>query len=440
MKSAGLDCRASMLLGIAFIASPDWVRAEPDDPARPGGGGVSVFVRSAEELVPDAEAPERLSSLVRDLGSTDLKTRAQADRAIAEDSGITLPMIEALLRDPSVELSADARERLLSSARLRFNSSPRGAMGVQFWMQSGLRDRVIIEAPLPHFADAQAKLKPGDMVIEAGGLRTVGPQAQPTFQSVVVSRDPGDLVPLVIRRGDQKIEVSVRLGRRDALQGNAFLTPDALDRAWRVRAGSLMGGEVPVIAPPAGEQVDWGDPNQLPARAFRSALRQKGMGDIASCPELVGGGMPRGAEMTDDFSDIRLTGFGNRRNNMQAIRRNNQVVWIANGLVLQQPFDPFPLSNQPPMTLQEELDEATRMLNQQRTIVSMNRPARPERPRIEPDNGMAPPATNDQKLRMYEQQVLALRTEMMEAGIPIRPTRPELPQDLIQGQPPPVQP
>lgn len=440
MKSGSLrmPCWLAVTAGAA-LSSAGLAIAQPDNAPRER---VSVFVRSAEDLVPDAAAPERLRTLVRDLGSTDLRTRAQADRAIADDPAITLPMIEEVLRDPAIQLSTDARERLLSSARQRFNTSPRGAMGVQFWMQSGLRDRVIIEATLRDFPDAQAKLRPGDMVIEAGGLRTVGPLAQQTFQSVVVSRDPGDLVPLVIRRGEQKVDVNVRLGRRDDLRGNAFLSPDAIDRAWRVRAGSLMGGDIPVIAPPDGQSIDWGDPNQISSRAFRAALRQKGMGDIVVCPELVGGGMPRGAEVLDELSDPRLAAFAGRRN-AQLIRRGNQVVWLANGVILQQqPFDPFLVSTQPPMSLQEELDEASRALNMLKTVAAMNKQVRPDRPRpnMVPDD-FPPPPSNDQKIRMYEMQLAAIRTEMRESGLPIREPRPEqVRQDLIEGEAPPAQP
>lgn len=403
---------------------------------------VSVFVRSSEDLVPDAAAPERLRTLVRDLGSSELRVRTQADRAIADDAAITLSMIEQVLRDPAMQLSTDARERLLSSARQRFNTAPRGAMGVQFWMQSGLRDRVIIEATISGFPDAQAKLRPGDMVIEAGGLRTVGPLAQQVFQSVVVSRDPGDPVPLVIRRGEEKVDISVRLGRRDDLRGNAFLSPDAIDRAWRVRAGSLMGGDIPVIAPPPGQAINWGDPNQISSRAFRATLRQKGMADMIVCPELAGGGMPRGAEMIDEFSDPRFAALAGR-GNAQLIRRGNQVVWLANGVILQQQqFDPFQGSTQPPMSLQEELDEATRASAMLRTVTAMNKQVRPNLPRPEVAiDGLPPAPTNDQKVRMYDMQIAAIRAEMREAGQPIREPKPELViPDVHKGEAPPVQP
>lgn len=374
----------------------------------------SVFVRTDQVTGEDPEAPARLSRIIDDLNSTDFRTRCNADRALSEDTGITLRMIERELKSRGDALTLDTRERLCSAARARFNVSPRAAMGIQFWQNVNLRDRVVIEKTFPKF-DAHGKIEEGDMVVEADGVKTVGPAARSRFQAVIVSHDPGDVIGLVIRRGDRRMNVDVRLGRRDELESNPGVTPDILERAWRVRAESILGPADRPIAPPTVPD-NWAE--RAPSfRNDRMSMRRKSM--AMGGPTLVGGGMPRGAEQINAGQDSRQYA--------QVFRRNGQVI-INNGVIFLPGFagvDPFGDSPYPAMKPQEELAELQRARDQYALLAGKAPPGR----RVLPDGPVVmAPESPTRELSIIDKQIAAVRAEMIEAGLP-------LPETAAAGQP-----
>lgn len=364
----------------------------------------SVFVRTDRSKGDDPAAPARLAKIIEDLGSPDFKTRCRADRELSEDGFITLPMIERELKQRRDQLSLDTRERLCSAARTRFNQTPRAAMGIQFWQNVNLRDRVVIERTFPKF-DASNKIEDGDMIIEADGVKISGPAARSKFQSVIVSHDPGDVIPLVIRRGDRRINTEVRLGRRDELESNPGVTSEILERAWRVRAVSILGPAEKAIAPPIAPE-NWTE-RPMNFRGDRLSARRKSVS--IGGPTLVGGGMPRGAE--------RLNAQADGGQYAQVFRRNGQLV--INGMVLVAgagAMDPFAESAYPPMSPQEELAELTRARDQYALVQGKAGGARVGR--VVPDGPVIMTAEVPAKeLAIIEKQISAVRAELVESGL-----------------------
>lgn len=356
---------------------------------------ITVRVQIDRLAADDPEAPARLEGFIRDLQSSEFAARSRAESAIAADPGITLAMIEKALRERGPGLSPDARQRLSTIGRQRFLETPRAAMGIQFWQERSLRDRVVIERTIPNFPDAAAKLEPGDMLIEADGVSLVGPGSRDRLQAIIISHDPGEELPLVVRRGDRKLTFAVRLGRRDTLGQSLPPAPQVLERAWKHRIGNLVETAGEPIRPPVDAQA-W---TSVPAafmdrRQDRVLLRHKGL-DIG--PAVAGGGMARGA--TQDFDLIarqQLAAFGGRRN---AQWLNNQI-WINQWEAMQEPAAPA-------MRPQEELD----------AMLEARAAAAGGRVGVRPQDGMD---FGGQMLRLIDKQIAALRAEMTEQGVPIR--------------------
>lgn len=397
--TAGCSCALAALVSAAHAQQIKLIeQAQP-----------SVFIRVDRPKADDPEAPARLAKLIEELQSPDFKTRCRADRTLNEDTGISLSQIELAIKQHGDDLTLDTRERLCSAARGRFNQTPRAAMGIQFWMNSNLRDRVVIERTFPKF-DSNTKLEDGDMVVEADGVKIGGPTARTRFQSVIVSHDPGDVIPLVVRRGEQKLDTEVKLGRRDELENNPGVTPDILDRAWRVRADSILRPEQAAIRPPVVPQ-DWSD-RQTTAqiRVERLAARRKG--PTPGGPTLVGGGMPRGADQLNDQLDPRQYAGAFRRNG-QVIIINNMV--FAPGIGVVGGFDPMAEANYPPMKPQEELAELTRARGQH--AMGEAKAGLVRRPGADGRGGVVIMQNMPgRELQIIDKQIAAIRAELAESG------------------------
>lgn len=238
-----------------------------------------------------------------------------AQRRLIEGRSIRLKDIEAAAR--SLDLSAEQRSRLLQAAYRRFCSEPRAGMGVmgdQFGSERG----VLLQSLVPGFPAAEV-LRPGDRLLAVDG-RTINDLMM--MRPVVVARDPGDEVSVVLVRAGTTMTVRLRLGRFGDLnqRDRSSITSDLLDEAWAIRAESLTPPEaLPPDAIESGVPIeqwrfdpvdamaigpgDGGDPNLDPM--VRADPRRLQMPDA---PETVISiaGEPRG-----DTSQIRWA-VGNR--------------------------------------------------------------------------------------------------------------------------------
>lgn len=230
-RRSGLDARPALAVCVLLAAA-----------------GVSAGASQPEAAIPaapDAQPARTLDELIADLSSPDFDTRQIATDRLMTDSAITFADLEAVLQ--TRELPIEAHARLSLAARERFRQTPRGAMGVGFNLGS-LRNRIVIDRTYAPFPCHQI-LEPGDVIVSADGVRLHGPMAQPTIQGLIVARDPGSVMKLVVRRGAEKLQLDVPLGRFADLE-NSNLDPDRLVRAWRTRSRDYLSPLEGPIEPP----------------------------------------------------------------------------------------------------------------------------------------------------------------------------------------------
>jgi len=246
----------------------------------------AVASASAQQSPGPAAAPS-LTDLVRNLDAPEAQTRLDAAESIFQSAAITLKQVEGVLRkDP---LSPEQRQRLLGIAARRFNTEPRAAMGIQNDGNLGSHG-VSIAFLQPGFPAAQV-LKLGDRIIAAAGVTI---DTWETMRAVIISRDPGDEIPITVVREGATLNLTVGLGDFTRLRQPSALDPSILAEAWRLRSRDLQDLELAKAAP-----IESG----LPAAAWASqftllpdeasdfgATRPGDEGAIA----LVAGGEPRG--------------------------------------------------------------------------------------------------------------------------------------------------
>jgi hypothetical protein len=250
----------------------------------------------------DADAPEptlkaeqirpAFDAYVADLASGNFAARQSASTHLSANEQFTLEMLETALKRP--DLTLEARYRLFGIARQRFFRSPRAALGFKFGGQ--LRDRVVVGETYENFASFKL-LEIGDMIVGADGVKIEGPSGQAMLQSIILSHDPGESIRLTVRRGARKMELEVPLGPFAGLPNvGGGMLEDRLARAWRIRAQSRMGG-LPEPVRVEGPKAPWTPPLDEMQRRLDVGMRR----DANENPiRIVGGGMPRAAQMGDD--------------------------------------------------------------------------------------------------------------------------------------------
>lgn len=242
-------------------------------------------------------APARLKSLVADLNSEEISRREEAMEALS--GAATLAQLEELLKDS--DLTAEQRCRIAEAAKQRFMNSPRPAMGVQF--DSRLPDRVSLSHVYDKFPSAQL-LEPGDIIVSCNGEKLRSRSAWVQLGAHIFSREPGESVSLVVRRGAQKLNIEVPLGTYGDLpagnNNNAASAPriddERLQRAWELRCSRYAPAErAPIDAKIADD--DWRT-DELPAQSQKLSRYKPQLSTTYRPPRLVAGGEPRGGEQT----------------------------------------------------------------------------------------------------------------------------------------------
>jgi hypothetical protein len=230
--------QAAGLMGVLGVVGEVGVQGlQIQDGAEPAPAvELGAIVRpSMDDLVSRLGAPEHA---VRERASAELHARGDG----------TLKEIEASLQ--RADLSQEQRVRLRAAARELFLRTPRGALGVEFNTQFGGVPN-LIRRVLPNFP-AAATLQPGDQILSIDGVRTDSTDEFGRTRGVrpmVISRDPGDVVAVVVRRSGREVEVPVRLGRFDELANALAISAPDFAEAWAMRARTWGGEPVePVTA------------------------------------------------------------------------------------------------------------------------------------------------------------------------------------------------
>jgi hypothetical protein len=209
----------------------------------PGPGGEAG---KAVEL--GAVVRASMDDLVARLGAAEHAVRERASAELHARGEGTLREIEAALR--RADLSQEQRVRLRTAARELFLRTPRGALGVEFNTQFGGVPN-LIRRVLPNFP-AAASLQPGDQILSIDGVRTDSTDEFGRSRGVrpmVISRDPGDVVKVLVRRSGREVEVPVRLGRFDELANALAISAPDFAEAWAMRTRTwTVGTAEPVTA------------------------------------------------------------------------------------------------------------------------------------------------------------------------------------------------
>lgn len=265
-------------------ARPDTLR--PDDKVPLAGQPAGRALDREQDRIP-APPAEDLADLVVRLDSTDVQTRLDATERLAKSPAITLKQLETVLR--AGPLSLEQRCRLLAAARRRFISEPRAGMGIQPDINFGQHGVGL--AGIQQDFPASKVLRPGDRIVSADGVPI---DTWETIRAVIISRDPGDEIPVSIVRDGGTLNVTVKLGEFARLR-QAGIDSGLLEDAWILRSRSLQDpAKAPVIESglPVAAWAQSGLLDDEAAEIADAAARANAGDDTGS--GLVAGGEARG--------------------------------------------------------------------------------------------------------------------------------------------------
>ncbi len=194
-------------------------------------GLVMLAGQPADETAAWIERLGEESWSVREAATEALGTVEEQDES-ARDAAI----IAALGR---ADLTQEMRLRLVRVAAWRFRSAPLGGLGVSFG-GSG-EGAVTIQGVVPGFP-ASDMLRPGDEVTAVDGEIVGGMEH---LRAEILSRRPGDTLPVWVRRDRTMLEMALPLGSYASLEGGAALDDETVVWAMRLRLareGVSIGG------------------------------------------------------------------------------------------------------------------------------------------------------------------------------------------------------
>lgn len=239
-------------------------------------------------------AAPTLDEIVTLLGSSDVRARETATDVLASDDRFTSEDLAHVAE--RTELSVEQRQRLLEAARQRFMGTPRAALGVRF-SPTVLRERVVIERTFPQFPSSKV-LEPGDLIVEVEGEKLRGYDSQLVLGGHIISRDPGQTLSLIVRRGEQKLSLEIELGRFSDLQGSQ-LDEERMNRAWEVRSRGLRWSPERAPIDPGITRAQWQEGGVMSADEARR-VRMKMQLPGGQRTVVVPGGRPRGGAVEVD--------------------------------------------------------------------------------------------------------------------------------------------
>ena len=281
---------------------------------------LTMYAASVAALGQD-QAGDDLPTLIRNLDSAQVDVRTKATDQILGSRDISTRQIEEALRGPN--LSPEQRQRLMAIAAMRFRTSPRAAMGLRNEPNApGMG--VTVGHLVQGFPSAQV-LRLNDRITAAAGMVIDNSDRMEAWdrrwdllRAIIVSRDPGDEIPLTIVRDGTVQNVTVKLGEYSRLNQQGAIEPGILEAAWAIRCRSLQ--------PPAASVQPPLESGLVPADWQRAGAPDDAAdlilgGDPTRTP-LVAGGEPR-------------SGLAPRPMPTQLTRRSNTR--LAPG---QRPFNP----------------------------------------------------------------------------------------------------
>ncbi len=220
--------RVAGVLALSVLAAPAAI-AQDDAANQP------------EPAIETAPAPTLdrgvFNRMIADLDSPDLKTRELASERLAVLPGLTLDdVLERLASETT--LAPEQTRRLEQIAAHLFRTAPKAGLGVQFGRQNAARG-VLIEATVdPDRFPAANILRAGDYIAEVRGRPVRSPD---DLRAAILSHLPGETMPSVVLRADERLELDLPLGNFDMLGRTERIEPDLARRCVLMRMERLVG-------------------------------------------------------------------------------------------------------------------------------------------------------------------------------------------------------
>ena len=331
---------AARLLAIAgVVASAGFTSLACAQPA-PSDAASSAADPAPKGTSKESKTTEYAEAVAR-LNSPNALERESALDVLSNDPAFSLKQIEATLREST--LTGEQRHRLLDAAKGRFLGSTRAAMGVQF-SRLPIPERVVLEKTYPQFPSYKT-LKEGDMIISVEGEKLRSRDAWNRLGAHIVSKDPGEKLSVIVRRGDEKLELEVELGSYRDLPGPTTMDVAKLERAWDLRSAAYKstGAKEPIATGVPNGKWDMG----MDSLADQKRLRVKMQLPTLYRPRLIAGGEPRGGEVDQEEIWNALNNGRVNAIDQRAMRNMMQAGWGGG----QQDF-----GSQVTMTIQQEIN------------------------------------------------------------------------------------
>jgi len=244
-------------------------------------------IASAQTL--QRPVPGPVLRMIEALDADDLTTREDATEALTRQvlrpSFVNTSMIHRLIADP--DLSPEQRARLILVDRASFAQGPRAAMGIRFANSDGTG--IGIGETFKKFPSYKV-LQAGDVILTAGDEPMV---TQDDLRLAILSRDPGELLPVTIQRGDEVIEIDVELGYYDHLD-QPPLPERTLEMAWskrvtRLWANAVIDAREATVeeSEPESDDATWLGVEQTWDDQSRTQLAQGGGGRVVPDPSAL---------------------------------------------------------------------------------------------------------------------------------------------------------
>jgi len=197
-----------------------------------------------------AQESVTVEQLVEQLASESFVDRELAADELEYNAAISLDLLENQLARS--DLGAEQRLRLYRAAMIRFVTEPRAAMGVNLSREVnelGLRITGTVEG-----FDSINKLQNGDFISEINHWPI---RATVDLQVAVISRSPGEVVPIVVVRGEQRFTADIELGAWSDLPNTGALQRSALQAAWLHRSRGYAQLGLPEVIDYDAELEAW---------------------------------------------------------------------------------------------------------------------------------------------------------------------------------------
>ena len=203
-----------------------------------------------------AQPESRIDTLVEQLQTGTFIQRELATDELETSPTISLEQIEQVLINR--DLLPEQRQRLMQAAADRFINEPRGAMGIQLTNEIsdlGLK----ISGPVEGF-DAFDKLKPNDIISRIGDWPI---RSSADLQAAIVSRTPGDTVPVEILRGAERMTFDITLGSWSDLASPSGVPWATLELAWAHRSRPYANLGAPRVIELTPDERAWLEASNL---------------------------------------------------------------------------------------------------------------------------------------------------------------------------------